>query len=77
MLLKNEIKDYRSVAKLALNTYIIDIRLIMGWLLSLFTTYLATVTAILLLTGTIGIFNILTDGRDDSKYLEKKCNSGL
>ena len=42
-----------------------DTVLIVGWLLSLFTTYLATGNAILLLTNTIGIVNngnILTDG---------------
>ena len=55
-----------------------DTVLIVGWLLSLFTTYLATVNAILLLTNTIGIVNngnILTDGRDERKYLEKKYNN--
>ena len=53
------------------------IRLIGGWLLSLFTTYLATAIATLLLTGTVGIVNngnILTDGRDKRKYLENKYN---
>ena len=51
-----------------------DTVLIVGWLLSLF----ATVNAILLLTNTIGIVNngnILTDGRDERKYLEKKYNN--
>ena len=41
------------------------------------TTYLATVTTVLLLTGTIGIVNngnILTDGTDKRKYLEEKYN---
>ena len=41
------------------------------------TTYLATVTTILLLTGTTGIVNngnILKDGTDNTKCLEKKCN---
>ena len=45
--------------------------------LLLLTTYLATLTTILLLTGTIGIANngnILTDGKDERKYLEKKYN---
>ena len=40
-------------------------------------TYLATIKTILLLIGTIGIFNnwdILTDGTDERKYLEKKYN---
>ena len=38
-------------------------------------TYLAMLTSILLLTGTIGIVNnrnILADGTDEKKYLEKK-----
>ena len=51
-----------------------DIHSIAGQLLSLFITYIATVTAILLLTGTIGIVNsgnILTDGQGERKYLEK------
>ena len=41
----------------------------------LLNSYLATITSILLLTGTTGIVNngnILTDGRDERKYLEKK-----
>ena len=41
------------------------------------TTYLATVTTVLLLTGTIGVVNngnILTDGTDKRKYLEEKYN---
>ena len=41
------------------------------------TTYLVSITVILLLTGTIGIVNnrnILTDGTDKRKYLEKKYN---
>ena len=45
--------------------------------LLLLTTYHATINSILLLTGTIGIVNngnILTDGRDKRKYLEKKYN---
>ena len=45
--------------------------------LLLLTTYLAAVTSILLLTGTIGIVNngnILTDETDKRKYLEKKYN---
>ena len=45
--------------------------------LLLLTTYLATLTSILLLTGTIGIVNngnILTDGTIETKHLEKKCN---
>ena len=53
-----------------------DTDLIVGWLLSLF----ATVNAILLLTNTIGIVNngnILTDGRDERKYLEKKYKNDL
>ena len=40
-------------------------------------TYLATVTVILLLIGTIGIVNngnVLTVGRDKKKYLERKYN---
>ena len=43
----------------------------------LLTAYLALITTILLLTGTIGIVNngnILTDGRNEKKYLEKKYN---
>ena len=46
-------------------------------LVSFFITYIATVTVILLLTGTIEIVNnrnILTDGQDKRKYLEKKYN---
>ena len=45
--------------------------------LLLLTTYLATLTSILLLAGTTGIVNnrkILTDGTDKRKYLEKKYN---
>ena len=41
----------------------------------LLTTYLASMTVILLSTNTIGIVNngnVLTDGRDKGKYLEKK-----
>ena len=46
----------------------------------LLTTYLTSITMILLLTGTIGIVknrNILTDGRNERKYLEKKYNELL
>ena len=46
----------------------------------LLTTYLTSVAMILLLTGTIGIVNnrtILTDGRNERKYLEKKYNELL
>ena len=46
-------------------------------LVLLMTTYLVSITVILLLTVTIGIVinrNILTDGRDDRKYSEKKYN---
>ena len=76
MVLENVLKEYRSVVRLVLNTYngYTDIHSIAGQLLSLFITYIATVTAILLLTGTIGIVNsgnILTDGQDERKYLEK------
>lgn len=45
--------------------------------LLLFTTYLATITSNSLLTDTIGIVNngsILTDDRDERKYLENKYN---
>ena len=41
------------------------------------TTYLATVTTVLLLTRTIGFVNngnILKDGTDKIKYLEEKYN---
>ena len=51
-----------------------DIHSIVGQLLSLFITYIATVTVILLLTGRIGIVNngnILKNGQDERKYLEK------
>ena len=51
-----------------------DIHSIVGQLLSLSITYIATVTMILLLTGTIGIANngnILTNRQDERKYLEK------
>ena len=44
-------------------------------LVSFITTYLATVTVILLVTGTIGIVNnrnILAEVQDKRKYLEKK-----
>ena len=43
----------------------------------LLATDLASITTILLLTGTIEIvnnWNILTDGRNKRKYLEKKYN---
>ena len=43
----------------------------------LLMTYLASMTIILLLTDTIGIVNngnILTDSRDERKYLENKYN---
>ena len=46
-------------------------------LVLLLTTCLASVTVILLLTGRIGIVNnknILTDGRNKRKYVEKKYN---
>ena len=46
----------------------------------LLTTYLTSIAMILLLTGTIGIVNnrtILTDGRNERKYLEKKYNELL
>ena len=46
----------------------------------LLTTYLTSITMILLLAGTIGIVNnrtILTDGRNERKYLEKKYNELL
>ena len=54
-----------------------DIVSIFRQLVSFFITYIATVTVILLLTGTIEIVNnrnILTDGQDKRKYLEKKYN---
>ena len=44
----------------------------------LFMTYLASITVISLLTGTIGIVNnrnFLTDERNEIKYLEKKYNN--
>ena len=50
---------------------------IAGQLLSLSITHIATVPAILLLTGAIGIVsngNILTDGRDERKHLVKIYN---
>ena len=46
----------------------------------LLTTDLTSITMILLLAGTIGIVNnrtILTDGRNERKYLEKKYNELL
>ena len=54
-----------------------DIVSVFRQLVSFFITYIATVIVILLLTGTIGIVNngnILTDGRDERKYLQKKHN---
>ena len=54
-----------------------DIVSIFRQLVSFFITYIATVTVILLLTGAIEIVNnrnILTDGQDKRKYLEKKYN---
>ena len=54
-----------------------DIVSIFRQLVSFFITYIATVTVILLLTGTIEIVNnrnILTGGQDKRKYLEKKYN---
>ena len=58
-------------------TFAMDIVSVFRQLVSLFITYtyLAIVPLILLLTGTIGIVNngnILTDGRDKRKYLERK-----
>ena len=47
------------------------------WIFRLLNTYLATLTTILLLTGTFGIVNngkILTVETGDRKYLEKKYN---
>ena len=43
----------------------------------LLMTYLASIPAILLLTDTIGIVNnrnILTDGKNKRKYMQKKYN---
>ena len=43
----------------------------------LLMTYLASITVILLLNDTIGIVNdrnILTDGKNKRKYMEKKYN---
>ena len=80
MILENVLKERRSVTRLAPNTYTMDIRSIVGWLLSVFTTYRATVTAILLLTGTVEIVNngnILTDRQEVRKYLKKKYNKDL
>ena len=54
-----------------------DRPLIVRLLLSLFTTYIATVIAVLLHTDTIWIVNngnILTDGRDERKYMQNKYN---
>ena len=54
-----------------------DRPLIVGLLLSLFATYIATVIAVLLHTDTIWIVNngnILTDGRDERKYMQNKYN---
>ena len=76
MLLENVLKEYRPTIRLSSNIYngySIDFQSA-----SIVLHYpLATVTAILLLTGTIGIVNngsILTDGWDERKYLEKKYN---
>ena len=54
-----------------------DIISIFRQIVSFITTYLATVTVILLLIGTIGVNNnrnILIDGQGERKYLEKKYN---
>ena len=58
-------------------TFTMNIVPIFRQLVLFIITYLATVTVILLLAGTIGIVsngNILTDSRDKRKYLEKKYN---
>ena len=52
-----------------------DIVSIFRQLVSFFIAYIKTVTVILLLSGTIEIVNngnVLTNGRDKRKYLEKK-----
>ena len=52
-----------------------DIVSIFRQLVSFFIAYIKTVTVILLLSGTIEIVNngnVLTNGRDERKYLEKK-----
>ena len=76
MLSEKVLKEYRLFVRLSLNIYN-RYTFNRGWLLSLFTTYLATAIAILLLTSTIGIVNkgiILTDEQDERKHLEKKFN---
>ena len=58
-------------------TFTMNIVPIFRQLVLLIITYLATLTVILLLAGTIAIVsngNILTDSRDKRKYLEKKYN---
>ena len=54
-----------------------DVVSIFRQLASFFISYLATVTVILSLIGTIGIANngtIMIDERDERKYQEKKYN---
>ena len=75
MLLENALKEFRSTVRLSSNIcigYSINYQTVL-----FFITYFAAVTLILLVTGTIEIVNnrnILTDGRDERKYLEKKYN---
>ena len=67
-------KRYRSNARL--HIFLIQNGCYRRFLL-LLATYLATITTISLLTGTIGIVNkenILTERTDERKYWEKKCN---
>ena len=73
MLLENALKEFRSTVRLSSNICI-------GYSISLqtvlfFITYSAAVTLILLATiEIVNNRNILTDGRDERKYLEKKYN---
>ena len=80
LFLENEQKIYRSNAQLHIfliqNGFYINFH---RRFLSLLTTYLATLTSTLLSSGTIGIVNnenILTDGSDERKYLERFIYAG-
>ena len=73
MLLENALKEFRSTVRLSSNIcigYSINLQTVL-----FFITYSAAVTLILLATiEIVNNRNILTDGRDERKYLEKKYN---
>ena len=73
MLLENALKEFRSTVRLSSNIcigYSINLQTVL-----FFITYSAAVTLILLATiEIVNNRNILTDGRGERKYLEKKYN---